>query len=101
MLINSFDVNKEEAEETPSFEVTEVTYENAEAVTNTDTTKVTDGDKSTELWLKSSSGDKINAGAAVILNLGRVQEIGSVYIAQDTARTNGGTSSTMVSLSTV
>lgn len=88
--IKSFDVNKETAEETPAYEVSEVTIENAVAVTNTETAKVTDGDKSTELWLKSSGGDYIDAGAAVILDLGEEKSVGSVYVAQDAARANGG-----------
>lgn len=91
VLINSFDVNKEETEETPSYEVEAVTFEHAvSADANRPAANVTDGDKSTELWLQSSNGDKIDADAAVILDLGSVQEIGTVYIAQDTARTNGG-----------
>ena len=56
----------------------------------TDPTKVTDGDITTEFWLKSSAGDRIDKDAAVILDLGSAQPIGSVYVAQDTARSNGG-----------
>ena len=52
----------------------EVTYENAVLTTDkTDPTKVTDGDITTEFWLKSSAGDRIDKDAAVILDLGSAQ----------------------------
>ena len=90
VLIKSFDINKSE-ETAQAYPVNEVTYENAVLTTDkTDPTKVTDGDITTEFWLKSSAGDRIDKDAAVILDLGSAQPIGSVYVAQDTARSNGG-----------
>lgn len=86
--IHSFDVNKEQTG--AAYEVTEVTVENAAAVQQTNKANVTDGDKTSEFWLKSSGGDRIDENAAIILDLGQVKEIGSVYVAQDTARADGG-----------
>lgn len=87
--IASFDINKQQ-ETQDELKVQKVTVENAVTVTNTDTSKVVDGDALSELWLKDSGGDFIGANAAVVLDLGENKEIGSVYVAQDAARANGG-----------
>ena len=95
VLISSFDVNKTAPpEELTAYDVSQVTFENA-VVTGynngsyDNVSAVTDGDASTEFWLKHSSGDLIAENAAVILDLGSERAVGSVYVAQDTARSGG------------
>lgn len=85
--IASFDVNKKENKQ-EQYDVSSVSIENANAVQNTDTAKVTDNNEKTELWLKGT-GDFIPADAAVMLDLGKDQEIGAVSVVQDVNRANG------------
>ena len=89
VIIASIDINKVQEEEA-ALKVQNVSVENAVAVQQTDTSKVIDNNLSTEFWLKDSGGDYIAADAAVVLDLGENKQIGSVYVAQDTARANGG-----------
>ena len=62
--IASFDINKQQ-ETQDELKVQKVTVENAVTVTNTDTSKVVDGDALSELWLKDSGGDFIGAVSVI------------------------------------
>ena len=93
ITIKSFDVNaqggSEGGQEVVSYPVTadQVTIENAVvADSGHNKNKLVDGDKGTELWLKKSADgadrDTTPAGVAVVLDLGEVKTVGSVYFAQ-------------------
>lgn len=92
-LLYSIDVNKQETVTNDPYTVSSVSISSEAKIASGSgaLTAVTDGNTKTELWLQNSSGaDNLPVNAAVILDLGEEKEIGSVYIAQDTARTSGG-----------
>ncbi|MCI6553451.1 MAG: beta-N-acetylglucosaminidase domain-containing protein [Lachnospiraceae bacterium] len=88
--IKSIDINKEE-EPAPAepLAVTSVTNSSNVTIAGGNISNVTDGSLTTEVWLKSAEGDFVPADAAVTLDLGEARAVGSVYIAQDTARSGG------------
>ncbi len=91
LLINSIDINKVEDATDKAYDVSSVSFSSEVKNAGGNVNNVVDGNKTTELWLQNSSGaDNLPVNGSVILDLGSEKEIGSVYIAQDTARNNGG-----------
>ena len=91
ITIKSFDINRDQEQEetTTQYPVTaeQVEIEGAVMAPGGESkANLVDGDKTTELWLrKSAEGsdrDITPVNAAVVLDLGGVKEVGSVYFAQ-------------------
>ena len=78
--IKGIDVNKVEKETLAPYTATGVQLENLNATYSSTKEQMIDGNPSTITYLKDPNGDKIAAGAAVIVDLGSSKPIGEVTI---------------------
>ena len=76
--IKGIDVNKVEKETLAPYTATGVQLENLNATYSSTKEQMIDGNPSTITYLKDPNGDKIAAGAAVIVDLGSSKPIGEV-----------------------
>lgn len=90
LAIRSIDINKKEpAAAAVPLTLTGVSKSDNIVIADKNLNNVIDRNLTTEVWLKNTSGDNIPADASVTVDLGETKSIGSVYVAQDTARSNG------------
>ena len=87
--VKSFNINKKAVNKAEAYAVTadKVSVEGVViADNNHPASKLVDGDKNTEAWLKASSNDTTPANAALKVDLGETKKVGSVYFAQGTSK---------------
>ncbi len=89
LAIHSIDINKKEVVAAVPLTPAGVSKSDNIVIADKNLNNVIDRNLTTEVWLKNTSGDNIPADASVTVDLGETKAIGSVYVAQDTARNNG------------
>ena len=97
--IKGIDVNKVKKETLAPYTATGVQLENLNATYNSTKELMIDGNPSTITYLKDPNGDRIAAGAAVIVDLGSSKPIGEVTITGHASSPNDRPSQGVVEVS--